>query len=102
MSAQGVADGTGAQIKATVTGRTISAVVRADAVDLAGLPGVVSVDQQGPRYQLRCNDSDTALRALLAGYDDVRDIEISAGNLEEAFLELTGAAHHQQSTERAS
>ncbi len=99
---QVVADGTGAQIKATVTGRTISAVVRADAVDLAGLPGVVSVDQQGPRYQLRCNDSDTALRALLAGYDDVRDIEISAGNLEEAFLELTGAAHHQQSTERAS
>jgi ABC-2 type transport system ATP-binding protein len=101
-----VADGTGAQIKATVTGRTISAVVKASVSELGRLPGVAAVDQQGPRYLLRCNDSDLALRELLKRFDDARDIEISAGNLEDAFLELTGGGHdktsHVQSTERAS
>ncbi len=101
-----VADGTGAQIKATVTGRTISAVVKASVPELGRLPGVVAVDQQGPRYLLRCNDSDLALRELLKRFDAARDIEISAGNLEDAFLELTGGGHekasHVQSTERAS
>ncbi|MET3807606.1 ABC-2 type transport system ATP-binding protein [Nakamurella sp. UYEF19] len=90
-----VADGTGAQIKATVTGRTISAVVSADPAALGTLPGVSTVDQQGSRYLLRCNDSDAALRALIHHYPDVHDIEVSAGNLEDAFLQLTGAGHHE-------
>ena len=37
---------------------------------------------------LHCNDSDAALRALLASYPAAHDIEIAAGNLEDAFLEL--------------
>lgn len=86
-----VADGTGAQIKATVTGRTISTVVDADPAELAGLPGVTSTERQGPRHLLHCNDSDETIRALLARFADAHDIEISAGNLEDAFLELTGA-----------
>ncbi len=86
-----VADGTGAQIKATVTGRTISTVVAATSADLAGLPGVTGVESEGSRYLLRCNDSDAALRALLNQFPDARDIEIRAGNLEDAFLELTAA-----------
>jgi ABC-2 type transport system ATP-binding protein len=91
-----VADGTGAQIKATVTGRTISTVVSAHRDALAALPGVTSVEPQGPRYLLRCRDSDAALRALLAGFGDAHDIEISAGNLEDAFLELTSAQPRTQ------
>jgi ABC-2 type transport system ATP-binding protein len=87
-----VADGTGAQIKATVTGRTVSVVVDAPHADLAALPGVTALEQQGPRVLLRCNDSDVALRALLDGYADARDIEVRAGNLEDAFLELTQSA----------
>jgi ABC-2 type transport system ATP-binding protein len=87
-----VADGTGAQIKATVTGRTISTVVDASVPDLAALPGVRDVEQQGPRSVLRCTDSDAALRELLHRFSDARDIEVRTGNLEDAFLALTTAA----------
>ena len=88
-----VADGTGAQIKATVTGRSISATIPgADEAILADLPGVRTVSARGPRLLLACADSDQALRALLARYPDSRDIEIAAGNLEDAFVHLTQAA----------
>lgn len=92
-----VADGTGAQIKATVTGRTISAVVDADPAAVAALAGVSAVERQGSRYLLHCNDSDLAIRSLVAQFGDAHDIEISAGNLEDAFLELTGAGHGETS-----
>jgi ABC-2 type transport system ATP-binding protein len=87
-----VADGTGAQIKATVAGRMISAVVPgATPQQLRSLPGVSSVESQGPRMVLRCTDSDTALRSLLAGHPECHDVEIRTGNLEDAFLELTAS-----------
>jgi len=93
-----VADGTGAQIKQTVAGRTLSAVVpQADPELLRQLPGVVSVERQASRTLLHCSDSDAALRALLAGHPAVHDIEIAAGNLEDAFLELTAAARQEAS-----
>jgi ABC-2 type transport system ATP-binding protein len=59
------------------------------------LPGVVSVEQQASRILLHCNDSDTALRAMLAGFPAAHDIEIAAGNLEDAFLELTAASRQE-------
>ncbi|MET0866347.1 MAG: ABC transporter ATP-binding protein [Nakamurella sp.] len=91
-----VADGTGAQIKQTVAGRTVSAVIPDSEADLLRqLPGVVSVEHQATRMLLHCNDSDTALRALLAHYPAAHDIEIAAGNLEDAFLELTAAARQE-------
>jgi len=87
-----VADGTGAQIKQTVAGRTLSAVVpQADPEQLRHLPGVASVERQASRVLLHCSDSDAALRALLAEYPAAHDIEIAAGNLEDAFLELTAS-----------
>jgi ABC-2 type transport system ATP-binding protein len=91
-----VADGTGAQIKATVAGRTISAVIDdASTGDLARLPGVVGADRQATRSLLHCNDSDAALRALLAQYPQAHDIEIATGNLEDAFLELVAASRQE-------
>ena len=39
---------------------------------------------------LHCADSDAAIRALLDVYPGVRDIEINAAGLEQAFLTLTG------------
>ena len=67
----------------------------ADAERLGELPGVVGVDHQATRVLLRCNDSDAALRALLAGYPDAHDIEVAAGNLEDAFLQLTTSARQE-------
>lgn len=85
-----VADGTGAQIKASVAGRAITAAVPGAEPDaLRALPGVASVQQTGPRMLLRCTDSDRALRAMLAAFPASHDIEIRTGNLEDAFLELT-------------
>jgi ABC-2 type transport system ATP-binding protein len=87
-----VADGTGAQIKATVAGRAITAAVPgAGPAELQALPGVATVEQQGPRMVLRCTDSDTAVRALIAEFPGSHDIEIRTGNLEDAFLELTAS-----------
>jgi ABC-2 type transport system ATP-binding protein len=91
-----VADGTGAQIKATVAGRTISAVIDdTPADDLARLPGVLGTGREATRTLLHCNDSDTALRALLAEFPQAHDIEIAAGNLEDAFLELVAASRQE-------
>ncbi|GAB3875848.1 ABC transporter ATP-binding protein [Kibdelosporangium lantanae] len=85
-----VADGSVAKVREMASGRTISAVLPSVPVDQLGvLPGVVDVTRRADRVQLACNDSDTALRALLATYPNVHDIEISAAGLEEAFLALT-------------
>ena len=93
---QVVADGTGAQVKARVGGRTVSAVITgADPGDLAGLPGVLRAEHQATRTLLHCSDSDATLRALLAQYPQAHDIAIAAGNLEDAFLELVATARQE-------
>lgn len=91
-----VADGTGAEIKQTVAGRTLSAVIPgSEPTQLTDLPGVISADRQASRILLRCSDSDLALRNLLTNYPGVHDIEITAGNLEDAFLELTATSRQE-------
>jgi ABC-2 type transport system ATP-binding protein len=88
-----VADGTAAAIKAQVGGRTIRATVPgADFAALAALPGVTGVEPHAGAVLLRCSDSDAALRALLVVAPDARDIEITSGGLEDAFVALTDDA----------
>jgi ABC-2 type transport system ATP-binding protein len=85
-----VADGTTAEIRAVVCGRTIRASITGAGEDeLQSLPGVSSVVQRGDVIALRCADSDIALRGLLARWPDARDIEITSAGIEEAFLALT-------------
>ena len=91
-----VADGTGAQIKASVAGRTISAVIPgAPTAQLAQLPGVVSADQQATRILLHCNDSEPPCGQCWPRFPAAHDIEIAAGNLEDAFLELTATSRQE-------
>jgi ABC-2 type transport system ATP-binding protein len=86
-----VADGPTTEIKARVGSRTIRATLPgADVRELSRLPGVTGAELRGEAVVLTCTDSDRAIRALLAAKPDVRDIEITAAGLEEAFLELTG------------
>jgi ABC-2 type transport system ATP-binding protein len=88
-----VADGPATEIKARVGLRTIRATLPAvDAARLARLPGASSVERRGEAVVLTCINSDAALRALLREYPDAADIEVRGAGLEEAFLELTGAA----------
>lgn len=85
-----VADGSTAEIKAAVGGRTIRAVVPATSrATLAAIPGVVEVEQRGDVVALHSTDSDQTLRTLLAAHPDVHDIEIVSAGLEDAFLALT-------------
>jgi ABC-2 type transport system ATP-binding protein len=86
-----VADGPTTEIKARVGRRTIRATLPdVDPSTLAALPGVASAERHGDAVILNCVDSDQGIRALLEQYPRARDIEITGGSLEEAFLELTG------------
>jgi ABC-2 type transport system ATP-binding protein len=85
-----VADGPTTEIKARVGLRILRATLPEVARDeLAALPGVTGAERRGEAVVLRCADSDATIRALLAAYPAVRDIEITGAGLEEAFLELT-------------
>jgi ABC-2 type transport system ATP-binding protein len=86
-----VADGPATEIKAKVSGRTIRATLPgADPARLAALPGVTNAELHGDAVALSCGDSDAALRALLAQFPSVHDIEVLGAGIEEAFLALTG------------
>jgi ABC-2 type transport system ATP-binding protein len=98
-----VADGPANEIKSTVGLRTIRATLPgADLAALAELPGVTATDSRGDSVILSCQDSDAAIRALLANYDQARDIEISSAGLEAAFLALTGDAADAESEPQTS
>ena len=93
-----IADGTGAQIKSQVFGRTIELTPAGVApAMLAALPEVMQADAVGRRVRLRTRDSDRTLRVLLARYPEVCDLEVIAPRLEDAFVMLTETAdHHDQ------
>jgi ABC-2 type transport system ATP-binding protein len=85
-----VADGPATEIKARAAVRTIRGTLPgADLAVLRALPGVLGADRHGDVVTLSCSDADITLPALLAAFPAIRDIEVSGGTLEEAFLELT-------------
>ncbi len=85
-----VADGTPSAIKNSVGLRVIRfSVARSNTSGFDTLPGVVSVSAHATRVELRCRDSDVALRALLIARPDAHDIEVSGIALEDAFLSIT-------------
>jgi ABC-2 type transport system ATP-binding protein len=87
-----VADGPATEIKAQAGSRTIRATLSGvDAAVLAALPGVRSAQRHGDAVVLSCSDADAALVALLGGFPAAKDIEVTGGSLEEAFLELTAS-----------
>jgi ABC-2 type transport system ATP-binding protein len=86
-----VADGPPTEIKSMVGSNVISATLPGVGLaSVSALPGVTSAERHGDAVVLHCSDSDAAIRALLAGYPDARDIKIAGADLEQAFLQLTG------------
>ncbi|KGN33147.1 ABC transporter ATP-binding protein [Knoellia sinensis KCTC 19936] len=86
-----VADGTGSQVKALASGRTVRATwPAADVERLTALGGVDSVEVRGDTVHVHAKDTDTVARYLLSE-TNARDLEITARGLEEAFINLTGA-----------
>ena len=86
---QVVADGTAAQVKALVSGRTVRATwPGADVAALQRLPGVETVEVRGESVLIASTDSDAVARHLLTS-TDARDLEITSRGLEDAFISLT-------------
>ena len=84
-----VADGSASQIKAMASGRMVRATwAGADTRALAGIDGVESVDVRGDSVVVQGKDSDAVARFLLT-QTPARDLEITAHNLEDAFVALT-------------
>jgi ABC-2 type transport system ATP-binding protein len=91
-----VADGATTEIKGRVGTRTIRATLPdADIEELATLDGVHSAERHGDAVSLVCDDSDRAIRALLARFAAAHDIEITGAGLEDAFLRLTVEAEDE-------
>ncbi len=89
-----VADGSAAEVKALASGRTVRATLPgAEAAALDRLPGVTSVEVRGDIVLVASRDTDAVARHLLTR-TSARDLEITAHNLEDAFVALTttGAA----------
>ena len=85
-----VADGTGSEIKALASGRTVRATVTSpDTATLSRLGGVDRVEVRGEQVYVHATDSDRVARYLLTE-TDARDLEITTHGLEDAFLSLTG------------
>ncbi|MBM7519769.1 ABC transporter ATP-binding protein [Nocardioides nitrophenolicus] len=88
-----VADGTGPQIRALASGRTVRAWLPgaddAAAAAITALGGVDHVEVRGESVTIHAKDSDAVARYLLTE-TAARDVEITAQGIEEAFLSLTG------------
>ncbi|MCL2542932.1 MAG: ABC transporter ATP-binding protein [Nocardioidaceae bacterium] len=100
-----VADGSGSEIKALASGRTVRATVEDDprriADELRTLPGVDEVELRGDSVRVHAKDSDAVARYLL-NQTTARDLEIEAKGIEEAFLSLTGDSEHPHEHEEMS
>ena len=84
-----VADGTPAELKNLAAGRTVRATLPdADPVALAAIRGADTVEIRGDTVIIHASDSDAVLRHLLTA-TAARDLEVTAQNLEDAFVALT-------------
>jgi ABC-2 type transport system ATP-binding protein len=85
-----VADGPATRIKAGVGSRRVRATVPAghDGL-LRDLPGVRGLQRRGESVLLESADADATVRALFASGLEVRDVEVTGADLEDAFLALT-------------
>ncbi|CAN5486614.1 ABC transporter ATP-binding protein [soil metagenome] len=84
-----VADGTGSEIRALTTGRTLRVTwADPDTSALTALGGVTSVEVRGESVLVHAKDSDAVARYLLTE-TPARDLEVTSQGLEEAFISLT-------------
>lgn len=87
-----VADGTTAEIRASVSGRTLRATLTASAGEVrAALTGarVHDLEILGSSLTLASDDIDAVASVLLGGHL-AKDLEITSRGLEDAFVALTG------------
>ena len=95
-----VADGTPAEIKATVAARTVRLVTDLNAAALAALPGVRHVELAAgesredahPMLVIQTSTPEALLARLFGAGHRVEELTVSDTDLETAFIHLVGAA----------
>ncbi|WP_131106373.1 ABC transporter ATP-binding protein [Ornithinimicrobium sufpigmenti] len=85
-------DGAIGEVLAQVNVRRVSLQTDAPREQLAALPGVTEVTDEGAVRRLLTSDSDALVRALVQDLIPYRGLEVRGVSLEEAFLALTGDA----------
>ncbi|MEV5610380.1 ABC transporter ATP-binding protein [Streptomyces sp. NPDC052225] len=95
-----VADGSGAELRRAGGGSSVSFDLAGRGTEgLAALPGVLSVEVRGDRARLRSDDPDATVMAL-AALDAVRNLEVRAASLDDAFMALTATPEDLNLLER--
>ena len=84
-----VAHGTPAQIKSQVSGRTIRCVTQLDIDLVRSLPTVSAVTEDRDALVITATHPESVIRTMLQRDLTLRDLEISAAALEDAFVALT-------------
>jgi ABC-2 type transport system ATP-binding protein len=84
-----IADGTPAQIKERVSGRRIRCTTSLGEADLRAIPGVTEVRFDRGNAELVVTNAESVARELLFSDASLSNLEVSAVQLEEAFLALT-------------
>lgn len=84
------ADGTPAEIKEKASGRRIRARTGLPLPWLGKLPGVLSATSTGGTVELLVTDAEDVTRTLLAEDPGLKELEVKASSLDEAFVALTG------------
>ncbi len=93
-----IADDAPEKIKMQFGGRQVS-FVAGDAVlleELSKLPEVTQLQTVGRKVTLYTQDSDALVKRLILAQWDIRDIQISGGGLEDAFVRLTEQDAHKE------
>ena len=84
-----IAQGTPAEIKASVAGRRIRCQTVLLPEKLRALPCVSAVKQNGSSTEIFTSNAEQTLRRLLVDDPSLSDLEVTGAGLEEAFLDLT-------------
>ena len=84
-----LAEGTPAEIKARVSGRTVRCRTVLDTAELERLPGARAVRRQGDVVEIFAAEAERLVAALLAADPALSALEVRGAGLEEAFLALT-------------
>jgi ABC-2 type transport system ATP-binding protein len=93
-----VADDSPAALKTRLAGRRVRCVTAVPVARLRTLPGVCDVQADRDGMVLSTTNAEQTARALLALDPLLRDLEISALRLEDAFLSLTAREQHTESS----
>jgi ABC-2 type transport system ATP-binding protein len=90
-----IAEGTPAEIKARAAGRKVRCRTALPLAEIAALPGVHGVRQDGELIELFAADAEPVVRELLGRDPALSALEVRGADLEEAFLVLTGAEEEE-------